>query len=173
MGTSRPGSPSAGVLAAPLQGTLQKFVDDLFETVFSTAHRGSALPLAIKYMFDFLDEQADQRQISDPDVRHTWKSNWYCRAPALGRGREEAWLGLGDHGQDASGGLAGHPGRRGQRPGTGSAAEHREQVRVIPQVGSAGASGSWDVGSVASTQRCPWPSGPCCSADGTADTGQR
>ncbi|PNJ09535.1 PLXNA3 isoform 3 [Pongo abelii] len=57
------------------KGTLQKFVDDLFETVFSTAHRGSALPLAIKYMFDFLDEQADQRQISDPDVRHTWKSN--------------------------------------------------------------------------------------------------
>lgn len=59
------------------QGTLQKFVDDLFETVFSTAHRGSALPLAIKYMFDFLDEQADKRQISDPDVRHTWKSNWW------------------------------------------------------------------------------------------------
>ncbi|MGH0169251.1 UNVERIFIED_CONTAM: hypothetical protein FKN15_069686 [Acipenser sinensis] len=54
----------------------KKFVDDLFETVFSTAHRGSALPLAIKYMFDFLDEQADRRQISDPDVRHTWKSNW-------------------------------------------------------------------------------------------------
>ncbi|XP_015249442.1 PREDICTED: plexin A3-like [Cyprinodon variegatus] len=57
------------------KGTLQKFVDDLFETVFSTAHRGSALPLAIKYMFDFLDEQADKRAITDPDVRHTWKSN--------------------------------------------------------------------------------------------------
>ncbi|XP_072482928.1 plexin-A3 [Notamacropus eugenii] len=57
------------------KGTLQKFVDDLFETVFSTAHRGSALPLAIKYMFDFLDEQADRQQIADPDVRHTWKSN--------------------------------------------------------------------------------------------------
>lgn len=56
-------------------------MDDLFETVFSTAHRGSALPLAIKYMFDFLDEQADQRQISDPDVRHTWKSNWYFPMP--------------------------------------------------------------------------------------------
>ena len=27
---------------------MQKFVDDLFETIFSTAHRGSALPLAIK-----------------------------------------------------------------------------------------------------------------------------
>uniref|UniRef100_A0A9J7YE69 Plexin-A1 n=1 Tax=Cyprinus carpio carpio TaxID=630221 RepID=A0A9J7YE69_CYPCA len=57
------------------KGTLQKFVDDLFETIFSTAHRGSALPLAIKYMFDFLDEQADRHMISDPDVRHTWKSN--------------------------------------------------------------------------------------------------
>jgi hypothetical protein len=39
------------------KGTLQKFVDDLFETIFSTAHRGSALPLAIKYLFDFLDDQ--------------------------------------------------------------------------------------------------------------------
>ncbi|KAL0600081.1 Plexin-A4, partial [Plecturocebus cupreus] len=57
------------------KGTLQKFVDDLFETIFSTAHRGSALPLAIKYMFDFLDEQADKHQIHDADVRHTWKSN--------------------------------------------------------------------------------------------------
>ncbi|KAF3860045.1 hypothetical protein F7725_000300 [Dissostichus mawsoni] len=56
-------------------GTLQKFVDDLFETIFSTAHRGSALPLAIKYMFDFLDEQADKHSITDYDVRHTWKSN--------------------------------------------------------------------------------------------------
>lgn len=59
-----------------VQGTLQKFVDDLFETIFSTAHRGSALPLAIKYMFDFLDEQADKHSITDYDVRHTWKSNW-------------------------------------------------------------------------------------------------
>ncbi|KAJ8360387.1 hypothetical protein SKAU_G00169120 [Synaphobranchus kaupii] len=57
------------------KGTLQKFVDDLFETLFSTAHRGTALPLAIKYMFDFLDEQADKHSICDVDVRHTWKSN--------------------------------------------------------------------------------------------------
>ena len=63
-------------LCPPPQGTLQKFVDDLFETIFSTAHRGSALPLAIKYMFDFLDEQADKHGIHDPHVRHTWKSNW-------------------------------------------------------------------------------------------------
>ena len=51
-------------------------MDDLFETIFSTVHRGSALPLAIKYMFDFLDEQADKHGIHDPHVRHTWKSNW-------------------------------------------------------------------------------------------------
>lgn len=70
-----------GMLFSPcIQGTLQKFVDDLFETIFSTAHRGSALPLAIKYMFDFLDEQADKHSITDYDVRHTWKSNWYAQA---------------------------------------------------------------------------------------------
>uniref|UniRef100_A0A7N9AMM9 Plexin-A2 n=1 Tax=Mastacembelus armatus TaxID=205130 RepID=A0A7N9AMM9_9TELE len=40
-----------------------------------TVHRGSTLPLAIKYMFDFLDEQADKHGIHDTDVRHTWKSN--------------------------------------------------------------------------------------------------
>uniref|UniRef100_A0A8C2WDM5 Plexin A2 n=1 Tax=Cyclopterus lumpus TaxID=8103 RepID=A0A8C2WDM5_CYCLU len=57
------------------KGTLQKFVDDLFETLFSTVCRGTALPLAIKYMFDFLDEQADKHGIHDTDVRHTWKSN--------------------------------------------------------------------------------------------------
>lgn len=57
------------------KGTLQQFVDDLFETIFSTAHRGSALPLAIKYMFDFLDDQALLHNISNPDVIHHWKSN--------------------------------------------------------------------------------------------------
>ncbi len=46
------------------KGTLQKFVDDLFETIFSTAHRGSALPLAIKYLFDFLDDQVTPSLLS-------------------------------------------------------------------------------------------------------------
>ena len=57
------------------KGTLQKYVDDLFETIFSTAHRGSSLPLAIKYMFDFLDDQAKHHGINDSEVVHTWKSN--------------------------------------------------------------------------------------------------
>jgi len=57
------------------QVTVQQFVDDLLETIFSTTNRESALPLAVKYMFDFLDDQAILHQISDPEVVHTWKSN--------------------------------------------------------------------------------------------------
>lgn len=56
------------------KGTLQQYVDDLFERIFSTTHRGQVLPLAIKYIFDFLDEQAQLHQI-EPEVVHTWKSN--------------------------------------------------------------------------------------------------
>lgn len=74
-----------------VQGTLQKFVDDLFETIFSTAHRGSALPLAIKYMFDFLDEQADKHSITDYDVRHTWKSNWWVAKWPRSRCDNKEW----------------------------------------------------------------------------------
>lgn len=57
------------------KGTLQQFVDDLFSAIFSTSHRGSALPLAIKYMFDFLDDQALLHNIGQPEVIHHWKSN--------------------------------------------------------------------------------------------------
>lgn len=52
-------------------------MDTLFETLFSTAVRGHTLPLAIKYMFDFLDDQAIQHGTMDAEVVHTWKSNWY------------------------------------------------------------------------------------------------
>ncbi|KAL1450173.1 hypothetical protein WDU94_002622 [Cyamophila willieti] len=54
---------------------LQKFVDDLFKTIFSTGDRGSPVPLAIKNMFDFFDDQALKHDIRDPKVLHTWKSN--------------------------------------------------------------------------------------------------
>nr|CAB3264959.1 plexin-A2-like [Phallusia mammillata] len=57
------------------KGTIQKFVDDLFETIFSVTQRGHALPLAVKHMFDFLDHQADIHDITDPEIVHTWKSN--------------------------------------------------------------------------------------------------
>lgn len=57
------------------KGTIQKFVDDLFETIFSVIQRGHALPLAIKHMFDFLDDQASYYGVTDPGVVHAWKSN--------------------------------------------------------------------------------------------------
>ncbi|KAM4722793.1 plexin-D1 [Rhinophrynus dorsalis] len=55
------------------KGTLQKFLDDLFRAILSI-HEDRP-PLAIKYFFDFLEEQAEKRGISDPDTLHIWKTN--------------------------------------------------------------------------------------------------
>ncbi|XP_030061909.1 plexin-D1 [Microcaecilia unicolor] len=55
------------------KGTLQKFLDDLFTAILSI-HQEKP-PLAIKYFFDFLEEQAEKRGISDPDTLHIWKTN--------------------------------------------------------------------------------------------------
>lgn len=57
------------------KGGMQSYVDDFFESVFSTAHGSNVLPFAIKYLFDFLDEQANIHGIADSDVVYTWKSN--------------------------------------------------------------------------------------------------
>ncbi|KAJ8016168.1 hypothetical protein DPEC_G00004390 [Dallia pectoralis] len=55
------------------KGTLQKFLDDLFQAILSIPPERP--PLAIKYFFDFLEEQADKRGITDPDTLHIWKTN--------------------------------------------------------------------------------------------------
>uniref|UniRef100_A0A3B3SNE6 Plexin D1 n=1 Tax=Paramormyrops kingsleyae TaxID=1676925 RepID=A0A3B3SNE6_9TELE len=55
------------------KGTLQKFLDDLFQAILSIP--SDKPPLAVKYFFDFLEEQADKRGISDPDTLHIWKTN--------------------------------------------------------------------------------------------------
>lgn len=55
-----------------MKGTLQKFVDDLFTAILSTSR---PVPLAVKYFFDLLDEQAQQHNISDPETIHIWKTN--------------------------------------------------------------------------------------------------
>lgn len=60
------------VLGSP-QGTLQKFLDDLFQAILSIPP--DRPPLAVKYFFDFLEEQADKRGITDPDTLHIWKTN--------------------------------------------------------------------------------------------------
>ncbi|TWW56358.1 Plexin-B1 Semaphorin receptor SEP [Takifugu flavidus] len=55
-----------------MKGTLQKFVDDLFTAILSTSR---PVPLAVKYFFDLLDEQALQHGITDPEIIHIWKTN--------------------------------------------------------------------------------------------------
>ncbi|KAL5475134.1 hypothetical protein EMCRGX_G027193 [Ephydatia muelleri] len=53
---------------------LQPYVDDLIKAVFSVSS-DKPIPKAVKYLFDFLDLQAADMGISDPDVLHTWKTN--------------------------------------------------------------------------------------------------
>uniref|UniRef100_A0A4W3JJK5 Plexin-B1 n=1 Tax=Callorhinchus milii TaxID=7868 RepID=A0A4W3JJK5_CALMI len=55
-----------------MKGTLQKFVDDLFQVILSTSR---PVPLAVKYFFDLLDEQAVHHGIIDSETIHIWKTN--------------------------------------------------------------------------------------------------
>nr|KAG5701673.1 hypothetical protein BaRGS_027831 [Batillaria attramentaria] len=52
-------------------GTLQKYIDDLFKTVLSAG----CVPPIVKFLFDFLDQEALRYGITDPEVVHTWKCN--------------------------------------------------------------------------------------------------
>ncbi|XP_058424041.1 plexin-B2 isoform X1 [Diceros bicornis minor] len=55
-----------------VKGTLQQFVDNFFQSVLAPGH---AVPPAVKYFFDFLDEQAEKHDIRDEDTVHIWKTN--------------------------------------------------------------------------------------------------
>lgn len=59
-------------LCALLQGTLQQFVDDFFRSVLCS---NSVVPPAVKYFFDFLDEQAQKHDNVDEETLHIWKTN--------------------------------------------------------------------------------------------------
>lgn len=52
---------------------IHSFVETLFRSIWGLPNNRA--PLAVKYFFDFLDEQADRKKISDPDVLHIWKTN--------------------------------------------------------------------------------------------------
>lgn len=62
------------VLMTCLQRTLQKFVDDTFQAILSV---NRPVPIAVKYLFDFLDELAEKHGIEDPETLHIWKTNRY------------------------------------------------------------------------------------------------
>lgn len=53
-------------------------MENLFKSIWGATH--CKVPLAVKYFFDFLDAQADNMKISDPDVLHIWKTNRWGRA---------------------------------------------------------------------------------------------
>uniref|UniRef100_A0AAY4ETA6 Sema domain-containing protein n=1 Tax=Denticeps clupeoides TaxID=299321 RepID=A0AAY4ETA6_9TELE len=55
-----------------VKGTLQQFVDDFFRSVLCS---GAVVPPAVKYFFDFLDEQAQKHDIVDEETIHIWKTN--------------------------------------------------------------------------------------------------
>ncbi|XP_051548054.1 plexin-B2-like isoform X2 [Myxocyprinus asiaticus] len=55
-----------------VKGTLQQFVDDLFSSVLCS---GATVPPAVKYFFDFLDEQALRHENVDEETIHIWKTN--------------------------------------------------------------------------------------------------
>ncbi|XP_062374597.1 plexin-B2a [Sardina pilchardus] len=55
-----------------VKGTLQQFVDDFFRSVLCS---GTVVPPAVKYFFDFLDEQAQKHDNVDEETIHIWKTN--------------------------------------------------------------------------------------------------
>nr|XP_061813289.1 plexin-B2-like [Nerophis lumbriciformis] len=55
-----------------VKGTLQQFVNDFFQSVLCS---GAVVPPAVKYFFDFLDEQALKHNNVDDETIHIWKTN--------------------------------------------------------------------------------------------------
>ncbi|KAM7366942.1 hypothetical protein PAMP_014874 [Pampus punctatissimus] len=52
---------------------VHSFVENLFRSIWGTPQ--GKVPHAVKYFFDFLDTQAENMKITDPDVLHIWKTN--------------------------------------------------------------------------------------------------
>ncbi|XP_069085219.1 plexin-C1 [Pleurodeles waltl] len=48
-------------------------VEALFRSIWGVS--GNRVPVAIKFFFDFLDAQYENKKINDPDVPHIWKTN--------------------------------------------------------------------------------------------------
>ncbi|XP_048357360.1 plexin-C1 isoform X2 [Sphaerodactylus townsendi] len=53
--------------------TIHSVVEKLFRSIWTLPNNKA--PIAVKYFFDFLDAQAENKKITDPDVVHIWKTN--------------------------------------------------------------------------------------------------
>lgn len=51
-------------------------MDSVVDVIFGIVVDTQSPPLCIKFLFDFLDQQAEQLGIHDHDIVHAWKSNW-------------------------------------------------------------------------------------------------
>lgn len=60
------------------QVAIHSTVEKLFRSIWNLPNNKA--PVAIKYFFDFLDAQAENKKITDPDVVHIWKTNRYLCA---------------------------------------------------------------------------------------------
>ena len=49
----------------------------MFDCIFPKFRKNERPPLPVKLLFDFLDDQAKELNITDPEVLHTWKNNRY------------------------------------------------------------------------------------------------
>uniref|UniRef100_A0A915D9Z4 IPT/TIG domain-containing protein n=1 Tax=Ditylenchus dipsaci TaxID=166011 RepID=A0A915D9Z4_9BILA len=64
------------------KGTIQKFVEGFFDSVMFVNDSSCCppamtdnVPIVMKYVLDFLDEEALRNNVSDPEVVHAWKTN--------------------------------------------------------------------------------------------------
>lgn len=61
------------LMCSIFQVAIHSVLEKLFRSIWSLPN--SRAPFAIKYFFDFLDAQAENKKITDPDVVHIWKTN--------------------------------------------------------------------------------------------------
>ncbi|KAH9425398.1 hypothetical protein DERP_006006 [Dermatophagoides pteronyssinus] len=54
------------------KGIIQQYIDDFFNTIFTVNEH---LPIAIKWLFDFFDQEAMKNSINNPDTLISWKNN--------------------------------------------------------------------------------------------------
>lgn len=47
-------------------------MDDVFQAVLSV---NRPVPIAVKYLFDLLDELATRHGVTEPETLHIWKTN--------------------------------------------------------------------------------------------------
>lgn len=61
---------------------VHSFVENLFKSIWGATP--CKVPVAVKYFFDFLDAQADNMKVNDPDVLHIWKTNRWAHVGPCG-----------------------------------------------------------------------------------------